>query len=185
MPVNRGSNNFDVIRNEYYRDREVAFEAFRARTIFPRGIHLAIWATGYDFPAVKDGRVKRETLPDERLRRAGWFINTRRDKFKDPRVREALDLAFDFEWTNKTIFYGAYTRTRVLFPEFRHEGDGPAVADELALLEPFRDKLPAEVFGEPFVAAGVGRLGPRPHAAAQAVAAAAARPACRSRTASG
>jgi len=73
----------------------------------PRGVHLALLATRYDFPALKDGRVKREELPDETVSGGqGWFFNTRREKSKDPRVREALNYAFDFEWTNKNIMYG-------------------------------------------------------------------------------
>ena len=80
--------------------------------LFREEFTARIWATRYDFPAVRDGRVKRETLPDETPSGGqGWFINTRRDKFKDPRVREAFCYAFDFEWTNKTMMYGAYART--------------------------------------------------------------------------
>ena len=104
------------------------------------------------FPAVKDGRVKRETLPDETPSGAqGWFINTRRDKFKDPRVREALIQAFDFEWTNKTIMYGAYARTHSPFQNSDMMASGPPSPEELKLLEPFRGKVPDEVFGMPFV----------------------------------
>ena len=111
-----------------------------------------IWATRYDFPALKDGRVKREILPDETPSGAqGWFINTRRDKFKDPRVREALNYAFDFEWTNKTIMYGAYARTVSPFQNSDMMATGQPSPEELALLEPFRGKVPDEVFGEPFV----------------------------------
>ena len=113
LPVSRGSYNFDTVRYEFYRDRDVAFEGFTGKNyLFREEFTSRIWATRYDFPAIKDGRVKRETLPDETPSGAqGWFINTRRDKFKDPRVREALIYAFDFEWTNKTIMYGAYART--------------------------------------------------------------------------
>jgi microcin C transport system substrate-binding protein len=101
---------------------------------------------------VRDGRVKRETLPDETPSGAqGWFINMRREKFSDPRVREALGYAFDFEWTNKTIMYGAYARTHSVFQNSDMVAMGPPPADELALLEPFRGQVPDEVFGAPYV----------------------------------
>src|SRR6201997_3352737 len=96
LPVARGQNNFDILRYEYYRDREVAFEGFTAGSyLFREEFTSRTWATRYDFPAFKDGRVKREVLPDDTPSGAqGWFINTRRDKFKDRRVREALIDAF-------------------------------------------------------------------------------------------
>ena len=93
-----------------------------------------------------------KSLPDETPSGAqGWFINTRRDKFKDPRVREALIYAFDFEWTNKTIMYGAYARTHSPFQNSDMMAKGPPSPDEVKLLEPFRGQVPDEVFGEPFV----------------------------------
>ncbi len=101
---------------------------------------------------MKDGRVKRETLPDQTPSGAqGWFINMRRDKFKDSRVREALTNAFDFEWTNKTIMYGAYARTVSPFQNSDMVAEGPPSPDELKLLEPFRGQMPDEVFGAPYV----------------------------------
>ena len=130
------------------------FEGFTGRNyLFREEFTSRIWATRYDFPAINDGRVKREMLPDETPSGAqGWFINTRREKFKDPRVREALICAFDFEWTNKNIMYGSYDAHPFGVPEFRHDGRrGKPGAEELALLEPFRGKVPDEVFGEPFV----------------------------------
>ncbi len=153
LPVSRGSYNFDVVRYEFYRDRDVAFEGFTGKNYLYREEFTArIWATRYDFAAVKDGRVKREMLPDETPSGAqGWFINTRRDKFKDPRVREALTYAFDFEWTNKTIMYGAYARTVSPFQNSDMVAGGPPSPDELKLLEPFRGQVPDEVFGLPFV----------------------------------
>jgi microcin C transport system substrate-binding protein len=153
LPVNRGSYNFDVIRYEFYRDRDVAFEGFTGRNyLYREEFTSRIWNTRYDFPAVTDGRVKREILPDETPSGAqGWFINTRRDRFKDPRVREALNYAFDFEWTNKTIMYGSYARTHSVFQNSDMMAVGPPSPEELALLEPFRDKVPSEVFGLPFV----------------------------------
>jgi microcin C transport system substrate-binding protein len=153
LPINRGSFNFDIIRYEFYRDRDVAFEGFTAKSYLYREEFTArIWATRYDFPAIKDGRVKRELLPDDTPSGAqGWFCNLRRDKFKDPRVREALIDAFDFEWTNKTIMYGAYTRTVSPFQNSDLMAKGPPSPEELKLLEPFRGQVPEEVFGEPFV----------------------------------
>jgi microcin C transport system substrate-binding protein len=153
LPVARGSYNFDVVRYEFYRDRDVAFEGFTAKSyLFREEFTARVWATRYDFPAVKDGRVKRETLPDETPSGAqGWFINTRREKFRDPRVREALIQAFDFEWTNKTIMYGAYARTHSPFQNSDMMVTGPPSPEELKLLEPFRGQVPDEVFGSPFV----------------------------------
>ncbi len=153
LPVSRGSYNFDVVRYEFYRDRDVAFEGFTGRNyLFREELTARIWATRYDFPAVKEGRVKREVLPDETPSGAqGWFINTRREQFKDTRVREALIQAFDFEWTNKTIMYGAYARTHSPFQNSDMMANGLPSAEELALLEPFRGQVPDEVFGPPFV----------------------------------
>jgi microcin C transport system substrate-binding protein len=153
LPVNRGSYNFDTVRYEFYRDRDVAFEGFTGRNyLFREEFTARIWATRYDFPAVKDGRVKRETLPDETPSGGqGWMINTRLDKFRDPRVREALGNAFDFEWTNKTVMYGAYARTCSPFQNSDMVAVGPPSPEELKLLEPFRGQVPDEVFGEPYV----------------------------------
>jgi microcin C transport system substrate-binding protein len=153
LPVGRGHNNFDIVRFEYYRDRDVGFQGFTAGNyLFREEFTSRTWATRYDFPALKDGRVKRAVLPDDTPSGAqGWFINTRRPKFADARLREALDNAFDFEWTNKTIMYGAYERTVSVFQNSDMMAKGLPSAEEIALLEPFRDKLPAEAFGEPYL----------------------------------
>jgi microcin C transport system substrate-binding protein len=153
LPVSRGAYNFNIVRYEFYRDRDVAFEGFSGKSYLYREEFTArIWATRYDFPAIKDGRVKREVLPDQAPAGAqGWFMNTRREKFRDPRVREALIQAFDFEWTNKTIMYGAYERTHSLFQNSDMVANGPPSPEELKLLEPFRGQVPDEVFGMPFV----------------------------------
>jgi microcin C transport system substrate-binding protein len=153
LPVSRGIYNFDIVRYEFYRDREVAFEGFTAKNYLYREEFTArVWATRYDFPAIKDGRVKREIIPDDTPSGAqGWFFNIRREKFKDPRVREALIQAFDFEWTNKTIMYGAYARTHSPFQNSDMMVSGPPSPEELKLLEPFRGQVPDEVFGMPFV----------------------------------
>jgi microcin C transport system substrate-binding protein len=153
LPVSRGQNNFDVLRYEYYREREAGFQAFTAKSyLFREEFTSRVWATRYDFPAIRDGRVKREEYPDDRPSGAqGWYFNTRRDKFKDRRLREALNYAFDFEWVNKNIMYGAYKRTRSMFENSNMMAVGTPGPDELALLEPFRGKVPDEVFGEPFL----------------------------------
>jgi microcin C transport system substrate-binding protein len=153
LPVNRGSFNFDTVRFEFYRDRDVAFEGFTAKNyLFREEFTSRIWATRYDFPAAKDGRVKLETLPDETPSGGqGWFINTRREQFKDPRVREALINAFDFEWTNKNVMYGTYARTVSPFQNSDMVAEGDPSPEELKLLEPFRGQVPDEVFGKPYV----------------------------------
>jgi microcin C transport system substrate-binding protein len=153
LPVNRGQYNFDVVRYEYYRDRDVGFEGFTAKSyLFREEFTSRTWATRYDFPAVRDGRVKREVIPDDTPSGAqGWFINTRRAKFKSPQLREALIDAFDFEWTNKALMYGSYERTQSVFQNSDMMAAGKPGPQELALLEPFRGKVPDEVFGEPFV----------------------------------
>jgi microcin C transport system substrate-binding protein len=153
LPVTRGLNNFDVLRWEFYRDREIAFEGLKAKSyLFREEFTSRIWATRYDFDALKDGRVKREVIPDETPSGGqGWFFNTRREKFKDPRFREALNYAFDFEWTNKNIMYGSYQRTHSVFQNSDMMAVGKPSPEELALLEPFRGQVSEEVFGEPFV----------------------------------
>lgn len=153
LPVNRGQYNFDTLRYEYYRDRDVAFEGFTGKNyLFREEFTSRIWATRYDFPALRDGRVKRDILPDETPSGAqGWFINTRRPLFKNAKLREALNYAFDFEWTNKTIMYDSYKRTQSVFQNSEMMAIGPPSTDELALLEPFRGKVSDEVFADPFL----------------------------------
>ena len=151
--VGRARTISTSLRYEFYRDRDVAFEGFTGRNyLFREEFTSRIWATRYNFPAIKDGRVKQDVLPDDTPSGAqGWFFNTRRDKFKNRMLREALILAFDFEWTNKSIMYGSYDRTHSVFQNSNMMAAGRPGADELALLEPFRGKVPDEVFGEPFV----------------------------------
>ncbi|PSC06272.1 hypothetical protein SLNSH_05310 [Alsobacter soli] len=153
LPVNIGQNNFDRIRYEYYRDRQVALEGFKAGSItFREEFTSRDWANGYDFPAVKEGRVKREEIPDETPSGTqGWFFNTRREKFQDRRVRDALGLLFDFEWTNTNIMFGVYKRTTSYFENSEMKAEGPPSPEEMRLLEPWRGKVPDEVFGQPFV----------------------------------
>jgi len=153
LPVGRGQNNFDIVRYEYYRDREVAFEGFTARSyLFREEFTSRAWATRYDFPAIREGHVKRDVIPDDTPSGAqGWFFNTRREKLQNKHLREAFIYAFDFEWTNQKIMYGSYERTHSVFQNSDMMAVGKPSADELALLETFRSKVPDEVFGEPFV----------------------------------
>jgi microcin C transport system substrate-binding protein len=153
LPVARGQNNFDILRYEYYRDREVAFEGFTAKSyLFREEFTSRTWATRYDFPAIREGYVKRDIIPDDTPSGAqGWFFNTRREKFNDKQLREAFIYAFDFEWTNKKIMYGSYQRTHSVFQNSDMMAVGKPSAEELAVLESFRGKVPDEVFGEPFV----------------------------------
>src|SRR5207244_11742403 len=106
----------------------------------------------YDFPAIKDGRVKQAMLPDDTPSGGqGWFMNMRREKFKNRQVREAIIEAFDFEWTNKTIMYGAYKRTVSVFENSNMIAEGKPAEAELGLLEPFGGKVTDEVLGDPIV----------------------------------
>ncbi|HAK63821.1 MAG TPA: hypothetical protein DCO82_11330 [Alphaproteobacteria bacterium] len=152
LPVNRGRFNFASIRYNFYRDRSVAFEAFKAGAYDLRGEFTSkTWATEYDFPALREGKVIRDTLPDENPSGVqGYFINQRREKFQDIRVRQALDLAFDFEWANRNLFFGLYTRTDSYFENSALEARGAPSEAELALLQPYRDQLPESVFGLPY-----------------------------------
>jgi microcin C transport system substrate-binding protein len=153
LPVNIGQNNFDRIRYDYFRERQIAFEAFKSGQLnFQEEFTARFWATGYDFPAVRDGRVQRVELPSGgAVGTQGWIFNTRRSKFSDPRIREALSNAFDFEWTNRNIMYSTYRRLTSYFENSDMKAQGKPGADELALLEPFRGQVPDEVFGEPWV----------------------------------
>ncbi len=149
-PAMRGQFNFDKVRIEFYRDFDVAFEAFKAGQYLVREEFSArLWATGYDFPAVKAGSVKKRVTPDQRAAgMQGFFINMRRDKFKDPRIRQALNLAFDFEWANKNLFYNAYTRTCSPFQNTPLMASGLPSPDEMAILETLRSRIPQEAYGE-------------------------------------
>jgi microcin C transport system substrate-binding protein len=153
LAVNVGTGNFERVRYEYFRDRTVAFEAFKARAFSMRQEFTSrTWATGYDFPAARDGRVIRDTIRTEGANSIqGWHMNMRREKFRDARVREAIILAFDFEWTNATLMFNSYKRTQSFFENTPLKAVGKPSEAELKLLEPFRKDLPEEVFGEPFM----------------------------------
>jgi microcin C transport system substrate-binding protein len=153
LPVNLGRFNFDELRFEYFRDRTAEFEALKAGEYDLREEFTAkTWATGYDLRAVYEGTLIRDVLPDDRPSGAqGFFINTRQAKFADPRVRRALDLAFDFEWANEHLFHGLYRRTHSFFENTDMMADGAPGTAELALLNPHRAELPADVFEDPYV----------------------------------
>ncbi|MGF1447050.1 MAG: extracellular solute-binding protein [Pikeienuella sp.] len=150
VPSMHGRYHFGRVRIEYFRDRSAAFEGFKAGAFsFNEEFWSKLWATGYDFPAVTRGEVLRETLPDERPAGAqGYWFNLRRAKFADPRVREAVALAFDFEWSNQTLFYGLYQRTHSFFQGGPMAAVGKPSPAELALLEPLADMLPEGVLDE-------------------------------------
>ena len=151
LPVNRGTNNFDCYRYEYFSDSTAAFEALKAGVyLFHEENFSALWATGYDFPSLKGGWVKRETLPDGRSSGAqGFWFNLRNPKFQDRRVREALGMMFNFEWSNETLFYGLYERTDSFWENSHLQAEGALEGEELAFLEAWRDRLPETVFSEP------------------------------------
>jgi len=152
LPVNAGRDNFDVIRYDYYRDTTVALEAFKAGQYDFREENAAKnWAVAYDVPAVARGWIKKELIPNEvPTGMQAYVFNTRRAVFADPRVRRALAYAFDFEWTNTHLFYGAYTRTKSYFSNSELASRGLPGPGELAVLAPFRDRVPAEVFTTPY-----------------------------------
>ena len=152
LPVNIGRDNFDEMRFEYFRDSTVALEAFKADVVDWRSENSAKnWATAYDFPAVKDKRVLLEEFP---IRNRGimqaFTFNTRREKFKDPRLRRAFNFAYDFEEMNKQIFFGQYKRISSYFDGTELASSGLPQGQELEILEKVRDKVPAEVFTTPY-----------------------------------
>ena len=163
LPVNRGRYNFDRIEIDYYRDRDIAFEAIFADQYDLREEFTSrAWATQYDKPPIRKKLMVRQTLADETPSGVqAFFFNLRREKFKDRRVRRALDLAFDFEWTNKNLFHGLYKRTRSMFENSALAARAPPDAAERALLEPLRGMVPEEVFTRPYAASvtdGSGRI---------------------------
>lgn len=151
LPVIRGHYNFDRIRVEFYQDEDVEFEAFAKGDITWREENISKnWATRYDFPAVRDGRVKRPSFPSERRADMyGWFFNLRRGKFADPRTRQAIGMVFDFPWTNKNLFYGLYERSTSFFETSDFAASGLPDAAEQVLLAPFGDALPPGVLDAP------------------------------------
>lgn len=152
LPVNRGFYNFNRIRFDYYRDNNVALQAFKAGQ-FDYWLETSAknWASAYDVDAVKDGRIIKEEIPNLNPQgMQGFVFNTRKKHLQDPRVREALALLFDFEWTNRQLFNGAYTRTVSYFDNSELAASGLPSEGELKLLEPLRGQIPDEVFEKPF-----------------------------------
>ncbi len=152
LAVRAGVGNFDTLRYDYYGDDTIAVEALKANEYdFRLENSSQVWATGYEVPAVEQGRLIKELVEHERpAGMQAFFFNTRRAKFADPLVREALNYAFDFEWSNQNLFYGQYTRSNSFFTNSELASSGVPEGEELALLEPYRDQLPAELFTEPF-----------------------------------
>ncbi|WP_271105540.1 MULTISPECIES: extracellular solute-binding protein [Pseudomonas] len=152
LPVNRGKYNFDRVEVEFYRDSNVAFEAFKAGEFDFYIEHQAKnWANGYRFPAIARGDVIRAEIPHQiPTQTQALFMNTRRATFQDRRVREAMGLMFDFEWTNRALFNNAYARARSYYPNSEFEAGGKPEGQEWLLLSPYREQLPAKLFTEPF-----------------------------------
>ncbi len=153
LPVNNGRNNFDTLTYEYYRDRDVQLEAFKAWEFDYWSENSAKrWATGYDFPAVKKGLVTVEEFVHGRpTGLQGFAFNLRKKKFQSRALREALAYAYDFEWSNKTLFYNQYARPKSYFQNSVLASRGLPSKEELVLLEPFRDQLPPEVFTKEYM----------------------------------
>jgi len=152
LPVNRGFNNFQTMRYDFYRDRTISREAFKAGAIDIWTENSAKeWATAFDIPAVKTGDIVKKDFPNERVApMQGFAFNLRKPLFQDIRVREALTYAWDFEWVNKTIMYGAYRRTDSYFDNHELGSTGLPSAAELEILDPYRGTIPDRVFTETF-----------------------------------
>ncbi|HIE20934.1 MAG TPA: ABC transporter substrate-binding protein, partial [Rhodospirillales bacterium] len=152
IPVNRGQYNFDTIRYDYYRDSTVALLAFKGGEYDYRAENSSkAWATAYKTPNVEKGLIRKVEINHNRSSGMQAFVmNTRRDLFKDRRVRKALAYGFDFEWSNKNLFYGQYSRTRSYFDNSELAATGVPEGDELKLLEPYRGRIPDEVFSQSY-----------------------------------
>ena len=152
LPFYKGQYNFDKVRFEFFRDRTVAFEAFKSGRVDVFYEYVAKnWATAYDFPAINDGKIIKEAIPHKIPSGSqAFFLNTRKDIFADRRVRQALSLLFDYEWTNKNIFASAYQRSNTFYPNSELAASGMPSDAEKLLLEPFRKQLPDELFTQPF-----------------------------------
>ena len=152
LPVNRGFYNFDTLEIDYYRDNTVALEALKAGQ-FDYWLETSAknWATAYNTPAVANGQLIKEEIANHNpTGMQGFIFNTRRPLFTDRRVREALGLLFDYEWANRQLFNGAYTRTRSYFDNSELASVGLPSADELKLLEPLRAQIPPQVFTDEY-----------------------------------
>ena len=163
LPIKRGHNNFERIVYEYYRDVTVMVEAFNAGEFdLRRENNSKLWATGYDSPAFAQGLVKKPLIPHQLpAGMQGFVFNLRRELFRDPRVRQALALAFDFEWTNRNLFYGQYTRSYSYFTNSELAATELPSPEEQALLKPFKDRVPPEVFNKVYRPPVTGKRGIR------------------------
>jgi microcin C transport system substrate-binding protein len=150
LPINVGRHNFESIRIEYYADAIAAFEGFTAGNyLFRQENSSQNWANNYDFPRLQQGIVIQEEIPQGLIASGQSFVfNLRREKFQDPRVREAIALMFNFEWTNQTLFYGLYSPIDSFWENTHLEAEGMPPPEELAVLEPFRGRLPEEIFND-------------------------------------
>ena len=159
LPINAGRNNFERIRIEYYADSNAALEGFKAGNYTFRNENSSKnWATAYDFPAVTSGAVLKAELPNGNLAPGqSWVFNLRRPQFQDARVREAIGLMFNFEWSNQTLFYGLYTRINSFWDNSELAATGLPSPEELALLEPMKDLLPPGVLDQEPVTAPVSK----------------------------
>ena len=159
LPINKGQNNFDTIRYEYFADPNAAFEGFKGGTYtFRQETSSKSWATQYNFPAVQSGQIQKVTLPNgNKAPGQAFLFNLRRDKFKDPRVREAVGLMFNFEWSNKTLFYNLYARINSIWENSYLAASGPPGPEEVAVLKPLVDAglLPASILTDPPIAAPI------------------------------
>ncbi len=155
LPVHKGRNNYSTMRFDTYRELTISLEALKAGDIDFRTEYISKdWTTAYDFPALKDGRVIKEDIPDGNIQRTQAIVmNLRQPRFQDIRVRKALDLVYDFEWMNKNLFYGAYIRNDSYFQIEEMNATGVPEGAELELLEPYRDQLPESVFTREFLSA--------------------------------
>ena len=151
LAVNKGQNNFDTVKIVYYADYTASFEGFKGGDYdFRQEYYSKLWTTGYEFPEIQSGKVTKEVIPDGDPSGAqGYYFNLRRPVFSDIRVREAIGLAFNYEWSNQTLFYGAYTRTDSFWENSNIQATGLPSAEELVLLEPLRGQIPDTVFAEP------------------------------------
>lgn len=162
LAINKGLNTFETIRYDYYRDLEVMHEAFKAGDIDFRAENSSKrWATGYEMEEVDNGEVLLITPPDNTPQAIqAFFLNLRRPPFDDLNVRKGINLLYDFETIKRTILYNQYDRINSYFPNSEYGASGIPTAEEIAVLEPFRDQLPPEVFTEEFklpVSDGSGR----------------------------
>ena len=148
LAINKGRNNFKTIRYEYYTDTTAAFEGFKAGEYTFRSENSSQkWAQDYNFPAIEKEVIKKETLPDGNLGSAqAFFFNLRLDKFRDPKIREAIGLMFNFEWSNKTLFFDLYNRVTSFWENSEMQATGEISDEELVILSPLKNYLPKSVF---------------------------------------